>query len=331
MQSPLQPLKDNLSSSVYEVFEQDPIKYKLYEDALHQAILAIPSDQLMLLVLGAGRGPLIDRAIKAAESAGKCVKIYGVEKNKSALIYLAARKVNEEDWKNVTIIEADMRDWSPEFKADIVVSELLGSFGDNELSPECIDGVQKLLKPEGVQIPHSYASWVVPITSQKLYNAVENLGKEKRFEMPYVVKIRQALALSESLKVWEFQHVWSNSQGKGNSHNNREGRVVFTNTIGDCIIHGFASYFTCVLFGNVVLSTVPSSHSPGMFSWFPMFFPIESPISSKAGAKLELAIYRKTNPSKMWYEWAMIPTDSLISKSSKIHNANGDSYSVYLH
>ncbi len=31
-------------------------------------------------------------------------------------------------------------------QGDILVSELLGSFGDNELSPECLDGVQPFLK-----------------------------------------------------------------------------------------------------------------------------------------------------------------------------------------
>ena len=31
-------------------------------------------------------------------------------------------------------------------QADILVSELLGSFGDNELSPECLDGAQSFLK-----------------------------------------------------------------------------------------------------------------------------------------------------------------------------------------
>lgn len=31
-------------------------------------------------------------------------------------------------------------------KADILASELLGSFGDNELSPECLDGAQRFLK-----------------------------------------------------------------------------------------------------------------------------------------------------------------------------------------
>ncbi len=33
-------------------------------------------------------------------------------------------------------------------KVDILVSELLGSFGDNELSPECLDGAMRFLKRE---------------------------------------------------------------------------------------------------------------------------------------------------------------------------------------
>ena len=33
---------------------------------------------------------------------------------------------------------------------DIMVSELLGSFGDNELSPECLDGAQRCMKPDGM-------------------------------------------------------------------------------------------------------------------------------------------------------------------------------------
>lgn len=44
-----------------------------------------------------------------------------------------------------------MRDWDAPEKADILVSELLGSFGDNELSPECLDGAQKFLKGQ----PHN--------------------------------------------------------------------------------------------------------------------------------------------------------------------------------
>ena len=48
----------------------------------------------------------------------------------------------------VSVVNEDMRTWSPPqgLLADIIVSELLGSFGDNELSPECLDGAQRWMK-----------------------------------------------------------------------------------------------------------------------------------------------------------------------------------------
>jgi len=39
-----------------------------------------------------------------------------------------------------------MRELAVPAHADILVSELLGSFGDNELSPECLDGAMRFLK-----------------------------------------------------------------------------------------------------------------------------------------------------------------------------------------
>ena len=73
----------------------------------------------------------------------------------------------------VTIVAADMRHWEAPQLADILVSELLGSFGDNELSPECLDGAQKFLKEGGVSIPQSYTSFLQPITTAKLWNDVK--------------------------------------------------------------------------------------------------------------------------------------------------------------
>jgi protein arginine N-methyltransferase 5 len=53
---------------------------------------------------------------------------------------------NDEWGDKVIVISSDMRDWKAPEKADILVSELLGSLGDNELSPECLDGAQSFLK-----------------------------------------------------------------------------------------------------------------------------------------------------------------------------------------
>ena len=53
------------------------------------------------------------------------------------------------EWKEqVEVIPGDMRYWKPPQPADLVVSELLGSFGDNELSPECLDPLNDCLKGE---------------------------------------------------------------------------------------------------------------------------------------------------------------------------------------
>ena len=39
LQSPLQPLADNLESATYETFENDSIKYDLYEEAMFKSFL----------------------------------------------------------------------------------------------------------------------------------------------------------------------------------------------------------------------------------------------------------------------------------------------------
>jgi protein arginine N-methyltransferase 5 len=70
----------------------------------------------------------------------------------------------------VTIIHEDMRSWKADCQADIMVSELLGSFGDNELSPECLDGAQRYLKADGISIPYSYTSFICPVQSPRIFS-----------------------------------------------------------------------------------------------------------------------------------------------------------------
>ena len=80
---------------------------------------------------------------------------------------------NDEWGDKVTVISTDMRECDAPEKADILVSELLGSFGDNELSPECLDGAQKFLKDDGISIPWRSRSFVAPIQSYKIYSELK--------------------------------------------------------------------------------------------------------------------------------------------------------------
>lgn len=51
LQSPLQPLMDNLESSTYEVFERDPVKYQRYEDAVAAALCDTPAEKVSIVMV----------------------------------------------------------------------------------------------------------------------------------------------------------------------------------------------------------------------------------------------------------------------------------------
>eukprot|EP00439_Symbiodinium_sp_Y106_P077569 s602_g16.t1 len=68
-----------------------------------------------------------------------------------------------------TVVAGDMREWEAPRKADVIVSELLGSFGDNELSPECLDGAQRFLAADGACIPQSYTAALTPVSAPGLW------------------------------------------------------------------------------------------------------------------------------------------------------------------
>ncbi|KAI1110962.1 PRMT5 arginine-N-methyltransferase-domain-containing protein [Nemania sp. NC0429] len=250
LQSPLQPLSDNLESVTYEVFEGDPVKYNQYELAIEEALrewaaLKKPTsspDGVVIAVAGSGRGPLVTRALQASETTGVPVRVWAVEKNPNAYVYLLRQ--NQTVWGGrVTVVKTDMRAWkgpvisSPSSKppaeptygkVDILVSELLGSFGDNELSPECLDGIQHVLAADhGISIPSSYTAHMSPIATPRLYadiasrqgqggggGAFDDGSAAHAFDTPWVVRLfaldfvaaRGVPDRPRFQQAWEFAH-----------------------------------------------------------------------------------------------------------------------------
>ncbi|XP_026884535.1 protein arginine N-methyltransferase 5 [Electrophorus electricus] len=328
LQSPLQPLMDNLESQTYEVFEKDPIKYSQYQQAVYKCLLdRVPEEQKesrvqVLMVLGAGRGPLVNASLRAAKQADRKLRVYAVEKNPNAVVTLENWKF--EEWGDqVTVVSCDMREWEAPEKADIVVSELLGSFGDNELSPECLDGAQHFLKDDGVSIPSSYTSFLAPLSSSKLYNEVRSCRErdkdpECHFETPYVVRLHNFHQLADPKPCFTFVHPTTDM------NNNRYQCLRFT-VACNSVLHGFAGYFETTLYKDVMLSIRPETHSPGMFSWFPILFPLKQPVPLAGGDDVGVKFWRCNNGKKVWYEWAV--TEPVCSA---IHNPAGRSYTIGL-
>lgn len=336
LQAPLQPLADNLESVTYEVFEKDPVKYDWYERAIAQALsdwsaqkkpTSSHTGAVVIAVTGAGRGPLVTRALRASDTTGVRIEAWAVEKNPNA--YVVLQKHNVEDWGGiVNVVKSDMRAWKgPSLqtgsgsgeaaygKVDIIVSELLGSFADNELSPECLDGVQHVLAPEhGISIPCSYTAHLTPILAPRLHADISHraIADETAHSTPYVVLLHAIDYLASSApdhpriqQAWEFVHPLPESilavsearRGGGvsgggggsmaggdgaNEHNNRYAHLKFV-----CkdrgVVNGLAGYFEAVLYdgvegGKVELSTRPDTideKSKDMISWFPIFFPLK--------------------------------------------------------
>ena len=43
--------------------------------------------------------------------------------------------------------------------------------------------------------------------------------------------------------------------------------------------------------------------SKDMISWFPIFFPLNTPLYIPDGAEVEVSMWRQTDDRKVWYEW----------------------------
>ncbi|KAI9843507.1 MAG: methyltransferase protein [Sclerophora amabilis] len=363
LQAPLQPLADNLESMTYEVFEKDPVKYDWYERAIAAALNdwakerksgSGPDSQIVVAVVGAGRGPLVSRALRASESVGIAINLWAVEKNPNAYVLLLRH--NETSWsKQVDVVKSDMRSWQGPHrvsntgdppaishgKVDIIVSELLGSFADNELSPECLDGVQHVLNPQhGISIPSSYTAHLTPVSAPRLHADISSRGiaDPAAPETPYVVMLHAIDFLSTTssskgfepliVQSWEFAHPLnpdilsqaSARRGAGisgggggqmaggdgaNEHNARFSKLKFPcKWRGEC--NGLAGYFEAVLWGDIELSTRPDrieEKSRNMISWFPIYFPLKTPLYFPDDSELDVSIWRQTDDRKVWYEW----------------------------
>lgn len=221
-----------------------------------------------------------------------------------------------------------MRDLDLSEKVDIIVSELLGSFGDNELSPECLDGAQKHLKPDGISIPCKSTSYLNPVMSPKLHNSVQDIqGYFHRTKptMPgtnaesnYVVYLRNVFHISEPKPVFTFVHPNLDEI----IDNNRFVKMEFKAT-QDCVLTGFAGYFDTVLYNDIVLSTHPLEHTQGLISWFSLYFPLTTPQHIRASETIHVNFWRCVSSTSVWYQW-----NTSKPQLTHIHNLKGRSHTI---
>ena len=328
LQLPLQPLAENMENTVYETFEEDRMKYDLYERAIHQGLVDFLKShkrrEIRISVVGAGRGGLIDSAIRAiSRISDDSMSFYidGVEKNPNAARTLRYKVRDDALWcsdrrTEITIVESDMRSWKPSTLVDIMVSELLGSFGDNEASPECIFGAWSCLNPDGgICIPQRYVSSLEPVSCEKAWVTARETHK---LEHLLVSALYSCYKPCNPEFLFEFDH----RSPPGPS--DRSKTLSWVVDI-DSTIHGFVGFFHCELYGDVVLSIHPPTKSSDMVSWFPAFLPLKDPLHVASGQTISARVDRKVQADKLWFEWTVTAP---IPQAT--NNSNGAVYTIGL-
>jgi protein arginine N-methyltransferase 5 len=296
---PVQPLRDHLHSSIYAQFERAVPKYEHYHRAIRAALVA--KRPKVVAVAGAGRGPLVQAVLRAATEVHQTPRVYAVEKNPNAAVTLRSR--NEREWGGrAEVIEADMRSWSPPHAVDVLVSELLGAFADNELSPECLDGAERWLAPDGISIPRRTTSFVAPMFAPRLVSIPER---------PVGISSARTRLLAAPQPCFVFEHPHATPDHR------RVRELAFTSAC-EAAITGFAGFFEAELFGDVMISTRPETETPDMEGWSTFYFPLLHPLEVPRGGEIRAAFFRERDQRRVWYEWVV-----LAPGLSQIHNAGG--------
>lgn len=375
LQAPLEPLVEKLDNETYKVFEQDDTKYHKYYEAMLERIDDISEEYgglqngvglfmpIHVLFVGPGRGPLIDKffqALDALDISSNYFHLTAIERNSTVINYLHEK--NRDSWYGmVNIKHMDVRAYTKQFRrgedfpVQMVISELMGSFGCNELMPECIDGIANLHVCEDstcIFIPERIDSYVLPVYAPKLWR----LASKKSPDKLYVPMLPDYLCLNENpLPVWSFSSIASNykmekeksSFGFYNRHNSRQMRAKMP-VFSKSVVHGFAGFFKATLAPGIEINNLPmfgNRDQPFCTSWQPAFFPLETPLFIADKSDLEICFRRVCSSDSVWYEWSaealLCPvvgcrqdgTDKVMIKksgSTRVHNLQGKGFKYSL-
>ncbi|MEN2496025.1 MAG: Protein arginine N-methyltransferase 5 [Marteilia pararefringens] len=344
---PLQPLTDNMQSEIYSIFEVDETKYNQYRKSISISLKAMHSfieqkgkkigkssdvesigddsnsNVVVILVIGPGRGPLVTIVIEESEALEIPIELHAVEKNDFEIPTLEFR--NKSEWNNVVKIHhGDVRSWNFDNKIHLIVSELLGSFGDNELSPEILDCTQRFISEFGLYIPADSKSYIAPIMSDGLNRAIcaEKLSVREgdKYLKCYVSYLDQYFLIDEPKEAFHFTHPNLAAIPCYEKYQCLEFKAK-----SDATLHAFAGYFTADLLDGIELSTKPDTHTENLISWFPIVFPIRVPVMVKKSDIIEFHIWRRNNNHHVWYEWTI--TSPIVLD---IHNVNGENSKMSL-
>ncbi|MBI3600285.1 MAG: methyltransferase domain-containing protein [Nitrospinae bacterium] len=228
----------------------------------------------VVLDLGSGPGILSFFAVQAGAK-----KVYAVEKMAESINLARQVAVKNGFDSSVVFIHGNSKDIELPEKADVVVSETLGSFALEENTLEfTIDARSRFLKEGGKMVPQGVQLWLAPVSSPVVYK------KMKFWQDVYNIDFSPASEeIAKKLLIEDIEPSFLLSQPKcfkdidltTVESSTIEGDIVF-DFVKSGMLHGFGGWFRTFLTPSISFITSPDAPKT---HWRQAFFPLREPIS----------------------------------------------------
>lgn len=270
----------NLAQLGYEHYYQmlnDKIRMEAYKKAIFKSV----RQGDVVVDLGAGTGILSIWAIKAGAE-----KVYAIEKTEAINLAKEIARINHCQDKIVFINENSMQVELPE-KADVLISETLGSFAIDENTLEFTnDARERFLKDNAILIPEAIDLFVAPVDAIDVYNKIDFWRRIPDIDFTPAFELFSKKIMVESVS----QECFLAPESKiGSIDLTRPVDKIFNTRIYMQMhqaghLHGVTGWFRIRLCEGIEINTSPLSP---ITHWKQAFFPFQNPIEVIEGDVLD--------------------------------------------
>jgi protein arginine N-methyltransferase 1 len=264
----------------YHDMMSDPVRTLAYVDAINEAVS--PGD--LVVDLGAGLGILGFLALRAGAR-----KVIAIEKGDA--IELARRVAAENGLsEKIEFVAANSKNYVPTERADVIVSETLGSFGVEENTLDfTIDARERLLKPGGRLVPQRLAMVLAPVTHPEGAQKADFWSDVAGFDFSPAREealSRMAVFAFEEDQILAEPGLFADVDLHTVQSPHLENILLFKMQAPGTL-HGLAGWFEAALFGGIGISTAPFEAPT---HWKQAFFPFRQAVEVVEGDVLEVTM-----------------------------------------
>jgi SAM-dependent methyltransferase len=281
---------------MHRLMLDDKVRVDAFADALARVIR--PGDTVV--DVGTGTGVLAFLAKKAGAK-----RVLAIDR--SPMVRWARRaRPCDFDLRGIEFLQLDaQRDKLPRVRADVIVSELLGSFGLGEEIVATVSRVRDaLLAPGGRVVPGPLSLHLVPVSVASLQRDIDAWHRPVRGIdfgplRPLALNAVYLIPSDTRVRVLGEPGTVARTDLRVARHAPRGGDLSMRITKRGAL-HGVAGYFHTELAPGVTLSNapwLPATH------WGQVFLPIDGPIAALPGDRLDLAFRTRHGDDAQRWSW----------------------------